>query len=232
MIVNTFAGLLDVNMDDCWIRNHTIHGDIYEQHIIMGPCKKFIESAKYVIDVGANNGNHTIAYSYINPNCTIYSFEPQNNMFKYLESSVKLNKLSNVNLYNVCLGHDNCKTTLRSPTDENLGGIGIGSGGEEVDMITLDSLNLPGCDYIKIDVEGAEPLVIQGASQTISKFKPVIMFEHNGSSIDFFKTTSVFIELTKLGYDRFFYLDWDNYLAVHKSKLDVTVDPCLVPKFR
>ena len=55
----------------------------------------------------------------------------------------------------------------------------IGDGGEEIETITIDSLNLESCDYMKIDVEGFEPLVLIGAEQTIKKFKPTILFESN-----------------------------------------------------
>jgi FkbM family methyltransferase len=53
---------------------------------------------------------------------------------------------------------------------------------------TLDS-SLPGGyipSLIKIDVEGAERLVIEGAINTISKYKPVVMFEHGkGSAVHY-----------------------------------------------
>lgn len=39
----------------------------------------------------------------------------------------------------------------------------IDKGGEKVAMISIDSLNLESCDFIKIDAEGYEPLVIAGA---------------------------------------------------------------------
>ena len=51
--------------------------------------------------------------------------------------------------------------------------------GDEVEMITLDSLNLAP-DFIKIDCEGLEWHVLVGGEQTIRTHKPVIMFEENG----------------------------------------------------
>ena len=44
-------------------------------------------------------------------------------------------------------------------------------------MISIDSLDLERCDYIKIDVEGAEILVLTGALNTINKYHPIIFFE-------------------------------------------------------
>jgi FkbM family methyltransferase len=46
-----------------------------------------------------------------------------------------------------------------------------------VKQVTLDSLALPGCDFLKIDCEGYEQFVIQGAEQTIKRFKPCVIVE-------------------------------------------------------
>jgi FkbM family methyltransferase len=43
-------------------------------------------------------------------------------------------------------------------------------------------------DLIKIDVEGAERLVIEGAINTISKYKPIVVFEHSKGGADYFNT--------------------------------------------
>ena len=47
----------------------------------------------------------------------------------------------------------------------------------EIPMITIDSLNLNGCDLIALDVEGYEQGVLQGSINTIRKYKPVIIAE-------------------------------------------------------
>lgn len=239
-IVDTWAGKLCVNMNDSWVRNHTIRGDIYEEHIILGPLKKFVERSKYIVDVGANNGNHTIAYAKLSKDANIFSFEPQVDMFKHLTTTVESNDYKNINLYNVCLGHTEMSTTMvnvesvnEGNGNINLGGMGLGIGGETCEMKTLDSFNLPGLDFMKIDVEGAESLVIQGAKETIEKYKPVIFFEHNHKKIDILCDTIVspFHDLTHLGYNVYVHLDWDNYLAFHNTYKDLSIDPCLPAKY-
>jgi hypothetical protein len=58
---------------------------------------------------------------------------------------------------------------------------------ETVRCVTLDAvvsdLNLSHVDFLKIDVEGAEPLVLRGAKQTIEKFRPAILFEINAPAM-------------------------------------------------
>jgi FkbM family methyltransferase len=61
----------------------------------------------------------------------------------------------------------------------NLGGVGFGEDGEEVKAVTIDSLSLDACDFIKLDLEGAEPLALIGATETIKKLHPTVLFEHN-----------------------------------------------------
>lgn len=52
----------------------------------------------------------------------------------------------------------------------------------QIPLITIDSLDLPACDLICLDIEGYEPLALQGAERTIRKYRPVIMFEEKGLS--------------------------------------------------
>ena len=50
----------------------------------------------------------------------------------------------------------------------NWGGLALGScsEGEEVEVITIDSLKLSACDFIKVDVEGMELPVLQARQKT------------------------------------------------------------------
>lgn len=50
-----------------------------------------------------------------------------------------------------------------------------------VETITVDDLNLQYLDFIKLDVEGHEAQVIQGAQETLLKFKPIVMIEYKPS---------------------------------------------------
>jgi hypothetical protein len=44
---------------------------------------------------------------------------------------------------------------------------------------TLDSLDLPALDFLKCDTEGCELLVVRGGIETIKKFRPIMVMEHN-----------------------------------------------------
>jgi len=226
--INTPNGSYEIDWDDCYIRNHMFSGQVYEAHIIH-MVKELIQNSNFIVDAGANIGCHTISYALYNPNARIWSFEPQKKLFDILERNINRNNVGDrVTACNKGLGHVNMNVSLSSldsVRDDshgqggwNKGGLGIGVGGEMMELVTIDSLNLPGLDFLKIDVEGAEGLVIQGAAETIKKYKPKVFFEHNHQRIDpelvgLPYVSTPFAELAKLGYKYFQYLDWENYIA-------------------
>jgi hypothetical protein len=120
-------------------------------------------------------------------------------------------------------GYD-CKIEYDTNKILNYGGIGLGQNGEMVQMIHIDQLDLKACDYIKIDVEGAEILALIGAKNTIEKYKPIIWYEHtdkivsqemiNSLHIDF-EIPSVNIFLQSFGY-KIYHLDQQNLIAIYE----------------
>ncbi len=229
LMIRTSNGVYEIDPDDCYIRNHMMSGQVFESHIINGSIiPKYISNAKYVVDVGANIGCHGISYAHANPNLTVWAFEPQKRLCNILRRNVVQNNLSDrVNVYDCGIGHTSMECQLSSldtvqdknHNGWNKAGLGIGQGGEKMSIRTLDSFDLPGLDFIKIDVEGAEGLVIRGAQETLKKYKPVVFFEHNYQRInpndvglDYVPTP--FEELVKIGYKKFEYIDWENYVAL------------------
>jgi hypothetical protein len=69
-----------------------------------------------------------------------------------------------------------------------------------VKQITIDSLNLDHCDLMKIDVETYECNVIEGAINTIEKYKPEIFLELHWEARDMFNT-KIQPMLESLGYN-------------------------------
>jgi hypothetical protein len=55
--------------------------------------------------------------------------------------------------------------------------------GNTIPQVTIDSLLLPACNFIKIDVEGDELAVLEGAAETIRKFKPIMCIESNPETL-------------------------------------------------
>jgi FkbM family methyltransferase len=55
--------------------------------------------------------------------------------------------------------------------------LGRGKTDSTVDAVTIDSLDLPACDLICLDIEGYELAALKGAAATIKKFRPVVLVE-------------------------------------------------------
>jgi FkbM family methyltransferase len=225
--VSTPDGLFFLHTEDIYINAHMSSGLVYE-HQILKSLRPIIKKSKYIVDVGANIGCHAVSYANMNPNCKIWAFEPQKALADILQKNCTVNNIGSdrIEIHSCALGHKECKLKLCSLENVydagrcgyNRGGAKFGVGGEETLVRTLDSLDLPGLDFMKIDVEGAEGLVIEGAAGTIQKYKPVIFFEHNWQSIDpklidRDHVPTPFMALTKLGYKTFEYVDWDNYIT-------------------
>jgi FkbM family methyltransferase len=212
---------------------------IYEQDLILTYIKNIIKRSKVVLDVGAHVGGHTLIFKHLNPLLEIHSFEPQSEIFKVLSYNIHNNNLQNVILYNNAVANKSIITTLSdkvvepekvipimydNPEYNNFGGVQLGENGQTVETITIDSLNLQSCDFIKIDVEGAEHLVLLGAKQTIKKFKPFIWFESNyqklseNTNIKFNACNiNVFELLNNLNYKNILQIDKYNYLAIFEE---------------
>lgn len=151
---------------------------------------KYIKPGDTVIDVGGNLGFFVLILNELVGNTgNIYTFEPSKNLKAKLESTVKKNNLQNVTIVNLALGESEAATTLHyNPKQTGLTSIvtdfDTGSLSEEIQITTLDkfSQNIPGkISFIKIDTEGYEPQVLNGARKLISRDKPTIYIELGGN---------------------------------------------------
>lgn len=142
------------------------------------------------IDVGANLGMITLmAARCVTPTGTVHSFEPNPLVFKRLQANVSNNELQQVTLHNCGLAERQSELTLTVVNEE----LGMGtftkipqqdesliSNQYQLTVYRGDDIlpeELPGITFIKIDVEGFEPLVIRGLDRTIQRLHPVILTE-------------------------------------------------------
>lgn len=146
------------------------------------------------VDVGANIGCFSFA---LRPYCSkVYAFEAQRVIYNMLAGSIALNGWLNVFCKNVALGRKYGEIKVPQFDYEqalSYGSVEFGrdqlepigqvplqdtSKLEYVPVYPLDSYNFPRVDAIKIDVEGMEIDVLQGASNTIQLTRPVMLIEH------------------------------------------------------
>lgn len=205
-------------------------GKVFEEEIIFEhilPRFQKIDASlpKIVLDIGGHIGSHTLLYAKYIPNVTVHTFEPQSVLYHILDMNLTYNKVKNVITYNTAVGETNGFCTMskmlydgynkevsyETDTLLNYGGLSVGTGGEKVSICTIDSLNLPACHYMKIDVEGAESLVFLGALQTIRKYRPFIFFEHTDKTVTSDMKESVGIPKDRMIEDAVVILEKEGY---------------------
>lgn len=179
-------GLFMYNRNDSFVgRSLDLYGEWCDQEIQL--LRRFIGYGDVVLDVGANIGTHAIAFAnLVGPTGCVHAFEPQRRTYLMLSGNVALNGLENVFCHRAAVGAETGEIDLPPlpPADmvANFGAIRIrraADDGEKAPLITIDSLNLPNCQLIKIDVEGMEADVAAGAKQTIERCRPFIFLENN-----------------------------------------------------
>lgn len=177
-------GLMLYNINDYYMgRAYDAYGE--DQECELRLLSRFIGPGQVILDVGANIGTHTVFFSRIaGDRGTVLAFEPQRVIHQNLCANLALNGIRNVRALWCGVGGDKGRLFIPAidyAVRNNFGGISFkdSATGEGVPRISIDSLNLPACHFIKIDVEGMENEVLAGAQQTISAFRPGLFVENH-----------------------------------------------------
>ena len=156
--------------------------------------KKFIKPGSDSIDVGVYRGVYSYEMSKYSEK--VHSFEPNPIIFKYINKNLK-KFIKNIHLYNFALSNQNKTINLKIPIRNSnsnkeifeeyyeMGRATIHNENNfenyenfEIQTKTIDELSFDNkISFIKIDVEGHELEVIEGAKNTIKKDKPILLVE-------------------------------------------------------
>jgi FkbM family methyltransferase len=156
-------------------------GQRWEEHIIE-VLEKHVRPGSVVLDVGAHIGTHTLTLSRrVGPSGRVYAFEPVRKTYRELRRNLELNGITNVVALRYALGRGPASVIEMNPIHEGEeGGTSVGHGGDRVELRTLDSFGFEQVSLIKIDVEGFELPVLDGAEDTIRRNRPVLIVEIAG----------------------------------------------------
>ena len=171
---------------------------------------KVCSSTSNCIDIGAHKGEVLDKILAAAPEGQHFAFEPIPALFQQMELRYK--DMKNVHLSNLALsskkGEASFNYVVTNPSYSGLIKRKYDHKDEKDELITvqtdlLDNV-LPAehkIDLMKIDVEGGELLVLEGARKTIIQHKPVIIFEHGLGASDFYGATpeKVFVLLNACG---------------------------------
>ncbi|WP_141031620.1 FkbM family methyltransferase, partial [Campylobacter devanensis] len=169
---------------------------------IISRCK----SNDIIVDVGSNVGNHTLFFAA--NNLFVYSFEANSILFDIMINSIKLNKFENITkCYNIAVSDSVSKAKFITFDETNLGGQSLEiSNDGDIPTIPLDNVDFHGkVAVIKIDVEGMECNVLNGAKNLIAKDRPLLYVE--AINLDSFKNISYILNDLN-------YVYWDTFNAM------------------
>jgi FkbM family methyltransferase len=151
----------------------------------------FLQPGSVVIDVGANLGEWTVPFARkVGPAGRVLAIEPAPRNAVALESTLAANALRHAEIVRCAVGDNDgiaqfavpVVTSARTDTGTaRIGPTGAGHDALQVPLRSLDSLaaeqDLPRLDLIKIDVEGHERKVLDGAAAILGRYRPVLVVE-------------------------------------------------------
>jgi FkbM family methyltransferase len=149
------------------------------------------------VDAGANEGLYTLfAGRHVGESGRVLAFEPSAREFARMEANIALNGLGNVRPFRMALAQDDGEADLLIADDAHSGQNTLGAlphegvveaGRERVAVRRLDRAlaeeGMDRVDFIKIDVEGAEAGLLEGASETLRRFRPLLLIEFNDGAL-------------------------------------------------
>jgi len=162
---------------------------VWEEHLAKIMSLYLDGSSGIMIDVGANIGANTIPLAAKHPQVKFHCYEPHPEIFARLKSNIKLNNLNNIEPANSAVSNSTDKTLkfFAQKSSDNMGrsSLKLNSDIREheeimVPVISIDENFADGSDpvlLIKVDTQGTELEVLQSATRTLEKFRPVILFE-------------------------------------------------------
>ncbi|OXM86649.1 FkbM family methyltransferase [Paenibacillus rigui] len=160
----------------------------YEPHIMNFLARHLTKPDAVCLDIGANIGAIALAMGILAPQGRVYAFEPSSFSFPFLVQNIRINALPNITPVQRGVYDDNIEMAftyvdfgsawshITTPHANN----GVQ---EVIQCVKIDDWvrqeGLDRLDLIKLDVEGAEIHALNGARETIQRFRPDLIVEFN-----------------------------------------------------
>lgn len=203
-------------------------GKMFYEDEMLEDIRLRVKPGQWAIDVGANIGNHTVFFGAV-CNLNVYSLEPCEYFKSIITKNIELNDIGDkVTFLNKAAGNRSAFVKMITADENNIGGSRIDSHlAGDTEVIRLDDLDIPGkLALLKIDVEGEEQNVVEGALGIIKQHLPLIYVEL--LSIDHYSAVKEMLE--EFGYIDVDIFNWSPtylFLPVKADKqIEIIVDRC------
>lgn len=171
-----------------WSVGSSVHGcwlGTYEEDK-QALAARFVKPGMLAFDVGANVGFYTLLFSrLVGDHGRVWAFEPLAENARNLLAHLALNAISNVTVVQAAVSEIQGITGFQIGENNSMGSI-TPHGDYRVPTVALDDMadqagGMP--DVVKIDVEGAEALVLQGARRILASGKTVFFVAFHGEQV-------------------------------------------------
>jgi FkbM family methyltransferase len=161
------------SINRCWMGTY----DRAESRLM----KRCLRPGNICFDIGAQAGYHTLyASTVVGPGGRVFAFEPAPNNIANIKKHAAMNHLTNVSVVEAAVSNVDGESHFDFGISAVAGHLAP-SGGVVVRTITLDHEidcgALPEPDYIKIDAEGAELSILEGARNMLVRRHPTLSVE-------------------------------------------------------
>jgi FkbM family methyltransferase len=151
-----------------------------------GLFTRWVRPGNTVLDVGAHTGYYSLlAARLVGPSGAVWSFEPDPVNFSFLQRHVALNRVREVHLENAAVSDRQGTEPFERGSGTGTGHLG-GDGKLRVKTTSVDEFCAARdlrVSAMKIDVEGAEELVLRGAQTTLARDMPVLFLSTHGADV-------------------------------------------------
>jgi FkbM family methyltransferase len=197
---------------------------VRDQRLEVALTRALVKPGDVVVDAGANKG----AYLYwlrrgVGPTGQVLAYEPQPVLAAYLRRACDAFGWPNVRVYDVALSNRVGTGVLHVPGFEAAPSASLEAsvldatpGAQlecRVDTLDRQLAGLGPLRFLKVDVEGHELAVFQGATETLARDRPHLLFECEARHLTKHAMHDVFTYLVNLGYEGF--------LLLHRSLLPI-----------
>ena len=165
------------------------------EHEVTSVFAKIIPHCNSFLDIGSNIGYYSLIAEKLNSNIKTHAFEPLPDAIHYINLNIESNNFKNVQIHDIALSDKKGETTFESRVSKDFPNEKYQIAGDSslinyddtkrkqirVKTETLDNyfptLNLSSIDYIKIDTETTEHIILSKGLETIKKHLPIIQCE-------------------------------------------------------
>jgi FkbM family methyltransferase len=187
VIVSTRHGPMFALAGDAYVtRSLQVYGEYGHDEFDL--FRQIVKPGMTVVEAGANIGAHSVMLARACAPAPLFAFEPQQRVFQILCANLVMNGVANAVAFPDAVGAAAATASIPRidyASSYNFGSVSVRKGAahwntdQPTRVVAIDDLGLPGCGFLKVDVEGFEAEVLRGAKATIARFRPALYVEND-----------------------------------------------------